>query len=297
MTTIDALEASALRERAAQRPLVGYFRLRAIIATTVASVAAVIFIWPFLCMLGQSFNRLDVYMNPLLPIPAKFTTELYEMAVTRYHFDQYIWNSIKVVFSSTALSVFACSLAGYALAKCEFAGRDLLFGMVLAIMLLPSETMLVPRFVVMQQLGLVNNYWGLILPAVGGNAYGIFLMRQFMLQVPSEMLEAARIDGASEFGLFIHVVLPTMLAPIGVLATLSLRGSWNALLWPQILITDEAKSLVMPAIARLNNLTVADPYARPAVIAASIVAALVPLALYAYSQRYFVASLAGAIKG
>ncbi len=171
------------------------------------------------------------------------------------------------------------------------------FGMVLAIMLLPSETMLVPRFVVMQQLGLVNNYWGLILPAVGGNAYGIFLMRQFMLQVPSEMLEAARIDGASEFGLFIHVVLPTMLAPIGVLATLSLRGSWNALLWPQILITDEAKSLVMPAIARLNNLTVADPYARPAVIAASIVAALVPLALYAYSQRYFVASLAGAIKG
>jgi len=285
------------RREEPQRRAIGYFRLRAIVTTSIAVVTSVLFIWPFLCMLGQSFNRLDVYMNPLWPIPAKFTTELYEMAVTRYHFDRYIWNSVQVVFSSTALNVFACSLAGYALAKCEFPGRNLLFGIILAIMLLPSQTMLVPSFVVMRQLGLINNYWGLILPAVGGNAYGIFLMRQFMLQVPTEMLEAARIDGASEFGVFMRVVLPSMLAPVGVLATLSLRASWNALLWPQILITDEAKSLVMPAIARLNNLTVADPHARPAVIAASIVAALLPLGLYAYSQRYFVATLAGAIKG
>jgi len=293
MTTLDALQAAA-RERAL--PRLGYFRLRAIVSTTVAVVAAIIFIWPFLCMLGQSFNRVDVYMNPLWPIPAGFTTSLYEAAVTRYHFDRYIWNSVQVVFASTALNVFACALAEYALAKCEFPGRSILSGAILAIMLLPSQAMLVPTFVVMRQLNLVNNYWGLILPAVGGNADGIFWMRQFMLQVPTEMLEAGRIDGASEFGLFARLVLPTMLAPIGVLATLSLRGSWNALLWPQILITDEAKMLVMPAIARLNNLTVADPFARPAVIAASIVAALLPLGLYAYSQRCFVATLAGAIK-
>ena len=212
MTTLDALQAAA-RERAL--PRLGYFRLRAIVSTTVAVVAAIIFIWPFLCMLGQSFNRVDVYMNPLWPIPARFTTALYEAAVTRYHFDRYIWNSVQVVFASTALNVFACALAGYTLAKCEFSGRNLPFGAVLAIMLLPSQTMLVPTFVVMRQLNLVNNYWGLILPA----------------------------------------------------------------------------------IARLNNLTVADPFARPAVIAASIVAALLPLGLYAYSQRYFMATLAGAIKG
>jgi multiple sugar transport system permease protein len=204
---------------------------------------------------------------------------------------------VYVASVSTVLSVFAASLAGYALAKCEFAGRDLLFLIILGIMLLPSETMLVPRFVVMKQLSLVNNYWGLILPAVGGNAYGIFLMRQFMLQVPTEMLEAARIDGASEFGLFTRVVLPTMLAPIGVLATLSLRSIWNALLWPQILITDENKMLVMPAIARLRNLFTADAYAQPVLMAAAVTAAIVPLALYSYSQRYFVATLAGAIKG
>lgn len=283
--------------RGGRGPRVGYFRLGTIVSTSVATVCAIFFVWPFFCMLGQSFNRLDVPMNPLLPIPAKFTTELYEMMVERYNFHHYIWNSVLVVVTSTALNVFASALAGYALAKCEFAGRDLLFLIILGIMLLPSETMLIPRFVVMRQLKLVNSYWGLILPAVGGGAFGIFLMRQFMLQVPTEMLEAARIDGASEFGLFIRVVLPTMLAPIGVLATLSLRGGWNALLWPQILITDERKMLLMPAIARLNNLTVADPYARPVVLAAAIVAAIVPLGLYSYSQRYFVATLAGAVKG
>jgi multiple sugar transport system permease protein len=263
----------------------------------VAVLLAIIFIWPFLAMLGQSFNQLDVPMNPLWPIPPSFTTRLYEMMVTRYGFHQYVLNSIYVVAVSTVLSVFASALAGYALAKLPFKGRNILFGTILAIMLLPTQTMLIPRFVVMRQLGLVNNYWGLILPAVGGGAFGIFLMRQFMLQVPTEMLEAGRIDGASEFGLFMRLVVPSMLAPIGVLATLSLRGGWNALLWPQILITDESKMLLMPAIARLNNLTVADPFARPVTISAAIVAAVVPLGLYAYSQRYFVATLAGAVKG
>ena len=297
MADIHVTRPVTLEAREARRPVVGYFTLSAVLSTTAAATLAVIFVWPFLCMVGQSFNRLDVVMNPLSPIPSKFTAQLYEMMVTRYRFHEYIWNSVLVVFTSTLLSVFASALAGYALAKCEFPGRDLLFVMILAIMLLPGQSMLIPRFIVMRELKLVTNYWGLILPSVGGGAFGIFLMRQFMLQVPTEMLEAARIDGASELGLFIRVVVPTMLAPIGVLATLSLRGGWNALLWPQILITDERKTLLMPAIARLNNLTVADPYARPVVVAAAIAAAVVPLGLYSYSQRYFVATLAGAIKG
>ena len=265
MATIDLIDTetdvAAWQRRDVKEPFVGYHRLRAIVNTTLAAVLAVVFIWPFLCILGTSFNRIDVWMNPLWPIPAKFSTKLYELMVTEYQFHHYIWNSVVVVFMSTVLSVFASSLAGYALAKCEFPGRNVLFVIILAIMMLPGQTMIVSRFVVMRDLGLVNNYWGLILPAVGGGAGGIFLMRQFMLSVPTEMLEAARIDGSSEFGLFLKIVLPTMKAPLGVLATLSLQGGWNALLWPQILITDEAKMLLMPAIARLNNLSVADPYA------------------------------------
>jgi multiple sugar transport system permease protein len=274
----------------------GVHARRTILTTTLALILVTVFLWPFLCALGHSFNRMDALMDTIWFVPKVFSTQAYELMVTRYHFDRYILNSLYVVTVSTALSVFACSLAGYALAKCEFAGRNVLFLLIVYIMLLPSETMLVSRFVVMKQLNLVNNYWGLILPAVGGNAYGIFLMRQFMLQVPTEMLEAARIDGASEFGLFLRVVVPIMIAPIGVLSTLTLRGQWNALLWPQILITDEDKMLLMPAIGRLKDLNV-DPYSRPVILAAALTAASLPLAVYAYNQRFFVATLTGAIKG
>jgi multiple sugar transport system permease protein len=182
------------------------------------------------------------------------------------------------------------------LAKLKFPGRDLLFSIIISIMLLPTTTMLVPQFVVMKELGLINSYWGLILPGIGGGAFGIFLMRQFMLNIPTEMLEAARMDGANEFALFFRIVLPNATAGIGVIATLSLRGNWNALLWPQLIITDPQRRLLMPAIATYNAM-MGHPYSLPIVRAASLVAAMVPLLLYAYSQRHFVSTLAGAIKG
>lgn len=286
------VRAAAIRKRA-----VGFFRMQRILTTLLAAVLVLIFLWPFFCMVGWSFNKLDVVMNPLWPIPKAFTTTLYQLMWTRYGFQNYILNTVSVVAAITVLGTLASALAGYTLAKLHFPGRNLLFLLILAVMLLPTQTMLVPRFVVLRQLGLINNYWGLILPAVGGGAFGIFLMRQFMLVVPTEMMEAGRIDGCNEFTLFLRVVLPTMKAAVLVLATLSLRGAWNELLWPQLIITDEARQLLMPAISRLNNLTGADVYARPVVIAASIVAALVPLALYSFSQRHFVATLTGSVKG
>jgi multiple sugar transport system permease protein len=279
------------------RSKIGLFRLRAILATTLALILTVIFIWPFFCVVGSTLNQIDVYMNPLLPIPAKFNTQFYQLMFEKYEMQKYVVNSVLIAVSTTALSAFAATLSGYALAKLRFPGRDLLFSIIIGIMLLPTTTMLVPQFVVMKELGLVNNYWGLILPSIGGGAFGIFLMRQFMLNIPTEMLEAARMDGANEFSLFFRIVLPNAAAGIGVIATLSLRGSWNALLWPQILISDVEKRLLMPAIVMLNQLQVADAYALPVVRAAAVLAALVPLGLYAYSQRYFISTLAGAIKG
>jgi len=279
------------------RSKVGLFRLRAILTTALAALLAFIFIWPFLCIVAWTFNRIDVVMNTLVPIPAQFSTQFYQLMFgPEYHFQDYILNSLLVSFTTTVHSALASALAGYALAKLEFPGRDLLFSIVIAIMLLPTTTMLVPQFVVMKELDLVNNYWGLILPGVGGGAFGIFLMRQFMLSIPTEMMEAARMDGANEFVLFFRVVLPNALAGVGVVTTLSLRGNWNALLWPQLLISDPERQLLMPAIVMQNNLMV-GVFALPVVRTASIVAAMVPLFLYAYSQRHFVSTMAGALKG
>jgi multiple sugar transport system permease protein len=279
------------------RSKVGLFRLRTIVATVVAAALALVFIWPFFCIVAWTFNKIDAVMNPLIPIPAEFSTQFYELMFGEmYHFQDYILNSILVTFSTTVLSALASTLAGYALAKLRFPGRNLLFSIIIAIMLLPTTTMLVPQFVVMKELGLVNNYWGLILPGVGGGAFGIFLMRQFMLGIPTEMLEAARMDGANEFSLFFRIVLPNAAAGIGVIATLSLRGNWNALLWPQLIISAPERQLLMPAIA-LHNKLMGQAYSLPVVRTAALVAAMVPLALYAYSQRHFVSTLAGAIKG
>ena len=281
------------------RSKVGLFRLRAIVATVVAAVLAIVFIWPFFCIVGITFNRIDVPMNPLTPIPAEFSTQIYQLMFNvseQFRFQDYILNSVLVSSSTTLLSALASTLSGYALAKLRFPGRDLLFSIIIAVMLLPTATMLVPQFVVMKELDLVNSYWGLILPGIGGGAFGIFLMRQFMLSIPTEMLEAARMDGANEFSLFLRIVLPNATAGIGVIATLSLRGNWNALLWPQLIITDPERRLLMPAIATYNAM-MGHPYSLPVVRAASLVAAMVPLLLYAYSQRHFVSTLAGAIKG
>ena len=281
------------------RSKVGLFRLQAILATALAAILALIFVWPFFCIIGTTFRPIDAALRaPLWPIPERFSLKFYELMFSeKYHFQSYIWNSVKVSVAATALGAFANTFAGYALAKLKFRGRDLLFSLIIAIMLLPTTTMLVPSYVVMRDLGLVNKHLGLILPAVGGGAFGIFMMRQFLLGLPTEMLEAARMDGASEFGTFFRIVLPNSKAAIGVIATLALRGNWNSLLWPQIIISDNSKALLMPAIAMLNQQQVADAFALPVVWTSAIVASLVPLAVYAYSQRYFVDTLAGAIKG
>jgi multiple sugar transport system permease protein len=277
---------------------IGHLRRQRILLTTFAVVISVIFLWPFFVIVGTSLNKVDVPMNPLLPWPEAFTFEFYEKAFSLpYRFQDYIWNTVWVVTVIAALSTFASALSGYALAKLEFPGRKVLFGIIVVIMLLPTETMLVSQFVVLRDLKLVNTFWGIILPAVGGGAFGIFLMRQFMLQVPTEMLEAARMDGCSEFGLFSRIVMPVMKGPVLVLATMSVRGAWNSLLWPQIVLSETSKQLLMPAIVRLRSLTVADPYALPIATAVGIMSALVPLVFYMYSQRFFVTALSGALKG
>jgi multiple sugar transport system permease protein len=268
-----------------------------ILTTAFAIVFTIIFMWPAFTLIAQSLNSLDTYMDPLIPWPKEFSLKLYQKIFTEYELHHHIRNTVYVVLMSTALGTFASALSGYALAKLNFPGRQALFIVVIAFMLLPLETMMVPRFIVLKDLDLINSYWGLILPAVGGNAFGIFLMRQFMMQIPNEMLDAGRVDGCSEFGLFWRLVLPNMKGPLLVLVTFSVRGGWNSFLWPQIVITEESKQLIMPAIARLNQLTVADPYARHVVLAAALLSALVPLAFYMYSQKFFVSALAGSIKG
>ena len=265
--------------------------------TVFVAVVAVAWLYPLVCIVGLTFNRLDALMPALTFVPKIFTSDVYTRLVTTYHLEKYVLNTLNVAFGSAILTVFSATLAGYAVGKMKFKGRELIFYFILSTMLLPAQATLAPTFVLYRKLHLLNTHLGLILPALGGGAYNIFLMRQFMLRLPDEILDAGRIDGCNEFGLFRLLVLPNMLGPVLVLGTLAINGAWTQLIGPQIFIFDLEKQLIMPAILSINQAGVADPYAYVATIAAATLVTLLPVGIYGYSQRHFMSALAGAIKG
>ncbi len=199
---------------------------------------------PLAWMLSSSVKgQGEVFVLPIQWIPAQPAWGTYTQALSRYNFGRYINNSLFVSTAITLLSVGLSSLAGFGLAKYRFPGRDLLFLLVLATMMLPLEVILVPMFLITKQLHWLNTYQGLIMP-MAIEAFGIFLMRQYILGIPDTLIEAARIDGASEVTIFGRVILPLCKPALATLAIFSFRESWDLFMWPLIILTkDELKTL------------------------------------------------------
>jgi ABC-type glycerol-3-phosphate transport system permease component len=269
----------------------------AILITFLAFLLCGLWMYPLACTVGMTFNRVDAVMTPLVVFPKIFTWEVYHRLVSVYHMQDYFLNTLNVAFCSALLTVLSATMAGYALGKMRFRGRDTIFIFVLATMLLPAQATMAPTFVLYKKLHLINTHLGLILPALGGGAWNIFLMRQFMLRTPDELLDAGRIDGCNEMKLFYRIVLPNTVGPVLVLATLAVNGAWTQLIAPQIFILDLSKQLIMPAILSIYGALAYDPYGLVTTVAAAFVATILPVALYSYSQRHFMSAIAGAIKG
>jgi multiple sugar transport system permease protein len=268
-----------------------------IVTTLAAGMLVYFWLYPLASLIGLTFNRIDALMPPLTIIPKIFTLEVYHRILTQYNLDVYVLNTLKVAMGSAGLTVLSATMAGYALGKMQFKGRDAIFMFVLSTMLLPAQATMAPTFLLYRQLGLLDTHLGLILPELGGGAWNIFLMRQFMLRIPSELMDAGRIDGCGEMGLFFRVVIPNVLGPVLVLATLAVNAAWTQIVGPQIFIFDMKKQLVMPMILTLQILVERDPYAQVATLGAAFLVTLLPVLLYAYSQRHFMSAMAGAIKG
>ncbi|MBV7331313.1 carbohydrate ABC transporter permease [Chloroflexi bacterium TSY] len=294
MTTIS--ESTVKSNKASSSLSTFFYRWRGGTLNLTMLVVTVIFLWPVILLVGLTLNDPNTYLNPLLPFPSTITFQNYIEGLTEYGTLQAFFNTIIVVGTSTLFGTIFSALAGFALAKLQFPGRRILFLVIIAVMLLPAETMIIPAYVVMRELGILNTWWAIILSAVGGSAFNIFLMRQFMLQVPTEMLEAGRIDGCSEFRLFSSLVMPVMKGPIFVVATLAARAGWNSLLWPQVMISDADKGLLMPQIVSIYEIAAYRYGANIVAAAMALLGALVPLALYIYTQRFFVDTLAGSVK-
>jgi len=254
-------------------------------------VGAVLMLLPFEWMVVASLMAPNEIMaRPLVWLPASLQFQNYARLAEAIPLGRMYLNSLIVTTAITVGILVSSSLAGYGFAKFEFPGRDVLFLLVLATIMIPFFVFLIPVFYLVSQLDWVDTYQGLIVPHIV-TAFGIFLMRQYMLSLPDELLDAARIDGASEFAIYRRIVLPLVGPALGALAILAFVYQWNAFLWPLVII--RSGDLATIPIG-LNSLRV---YAsQPEVInlqMAGATAAIIPvLAVFAVFQRWFVQGIA-----
>ncbi|MDQ0415081.1 carbohydrate ABC transporter permease [Mesobacillus stamsii] len=204
-------------------------------------------------------------------------------------------NSLIISVGHTILVLVVVSLASYGYTRLEFKGRDLLFGMLLASMMFPGIVNLIPLYGIMDKLGWVNNFLAVIVPGAAG-VFNIFLVRQFVLGIPKTFDESARIDGASEFQIFWHIILPLLKPVLTVVALFSFTGAWNDFLWPSIVLNDIDKLPITPGLQLLQG----QYLTYPGIGTAGALIALVPtFLLYLFAQRYFMQSmsLSSGVKG
>jgi multiple sugar transport system permease protein len=240
---------------------------------------------PFLWMVASSFkDAQELHAFPPTLLPVRPTLDNYTALFQKLNFPLFFFNSLVVAIFVVAGNLLFCSMLGYALAKLHFSGRDQIFMVVMATLMVPSTVTLVPLFVLMSALGLVNSYPALILPFAAG-PFGVFLMRQFMLAIPDDLLEAARIDGASEFRIFFRVVMPLSYAPLATLGILTFLASWNNFLWPLVVSSSERMYTLPVAVATFAIGQNATDYGL--LMAGSTVLVLPVLVVFLFLQRYF----------
>jgi multiple sugar transport system permease protein len=265
-------------------------RPRAVWLYLVLGVGLLVTLAPFLWMLLGSFKpEAELQRVPPTWWPDTPTLANYRQLFDRLDFPRFFTNSAVVAVAVTAGNLVFCSMVGYALAKLDFAGKRLLFLLVLGMLMVPGVVTFVPLFVLISNLGMVNTYPGLILPFLV-TPLGVFLMRQFMSGLPDELIEAARIDGAGEWRIFSRVILPLCGPALATLGILTFLSSWNNFLWPLVVAQSEDKYTLPVALALYS---VGQNATRYGLLLAGSVVVIVPvIALFVALQRYFVQGIA-----
>jgi len=250
---------------------------------------------PLAWMLSASFMQPGEASHAPPPLlPAHATLANYRELFLRAGMGRYLLNSFLVASTITLASLAFNLSAGYAFAKLRFAGRERLFQLVLAALLVPLQVAMMPLFLLMKWLHLVNSYGGVIVPALA-TALGIYLVRQYVRSIPDDLIEAARIDGAGEWTIFLRIVLPLLKPMIVTLAVLTFLASWNDFMWPLIVLSDQAWQTAPVALAGLSREHVQD---NELMMAGSVVTILPVLLLFLLLQRqYLQGLLLGSVKG
>lgn len=260
--------------------------LRRVATHVILSILGIIFLVPFIWLLSTSLKTdPQIFLFPPRWIPDPLTFSQYYLALTTIPFFLYTRNSLILCVSTVIGVVFSCSLVSYGLARIRWPGRDLLFMLTLATMLLPFEVTLVPLFIVFRTLGWVGTFLPLIVPSFFGSAFYIFLLRQFMMTLPMELSDAARIDGASELRIFLSIALPLIRPALAVVALLQFLGAWGDFLGPLIYLTDQSTYTISLGLQQYNT-QYGTEWGQ--LMAASTLLTLPVIILFFFTQRTFI---------
>uniref|UniRef100_A0AAU2W2L7 Carbohydrate ABC transporter permease n=1 Tax=Streptomyces sp. NBC_00008 TaxID=2903610 RepID=A0AAU2W2L7_9ACTN len=268
--------------------------MKRIFVYVLLSLGLLIMSAPFLWMALSSFKTTsELTASPPVWIPTEWTLDNFRDLLDKLDLPLYFMNSVIVAVLVTVSNLVFCSMLGYALAKLKFAGRNKIFGLVLGALMVPGNLMLLPLFVLMSKLQLIDSYAGLVLPFAAG-AFGVFLMRQFMQSIPDELLEAARMDGAGEWYIFWRIVMPLVKPALATLSIFTFLGSWNNFVWPLIATNDPDKYTLPVALATFAT----DPNkaggSNGMLMAGSFLIVLPVLVVFIALQRHFTQGIATA---
>jgi ABC-type glycerol-3-phosphate transport system permease component len=249
-----------------------------------------VFMGPFFWLASTSLKT-DAAMFRLPPqwVPDPPTLGHYRDAFVTFPAVRYTWNTLVIVFFSTLGTLISCSMAAYAFSRLRWPDRKLLFGLLLATMMIPGQVTMIPVFMMFSKLHWVDTFLPLIVPSFFGNAFFIFLLRQFFMTIPEELLEAARLDGASEWRVFWQIMLPLSKPALLTVAIFSILAGWNDFLGPLIYLTSEDHRTLALGLAHLQGVQGTE---WGLMMAASMLMVLPALALFFVAQKFFIEGIA-----
>lgn len=268
---------------------------RRLLLHLVLVIGAVLAATPLLWMVSASLMPAgSANASPPPLVPSTPTLEHYRALFTSLNLGRYFVNSLVISIGGTLLAVTITGLAGFAFAKLRFTGRDATFRLLLAGMIIPGQVAMLPMFLLLREMGLINTLFGAMIPVLAP-IYGIFLVRQYALSIPDALLEAARLDGASEFRVFWSVVLPGLKPVMTTLGVFTFLAAWNDFMWPLIVLSDDARYNLPVALANLAGEHVQDV---ELMMAGAVVTVLPVFVGFLFLQRYYIQGImAGSVKG
>ena len=258
-------------------------------------IGALLTLLPFVWMVLAALKTdTEIYRFPPTILPQRLDLANVTTLFLEKPFGHWYFNSVWITAAGTMLTLFFSSLAGFGFGKYEFRGRTILFGVLIGSLIIPFQLILIPLFVLIARIGWVDNYLAVFVPFVAP-AFGIFMMKQFMSRIPNELLDAARIDGASEFKIYYVIVVPLVRPGLGALGIFTFVNIWNSFLWPLIVLRGDTHYTLPVGMATLNAQLIKVDYG--AIMVGSTVISLPVIALFLLMQRHFITGLTlGAVR-